>query len=113
MAQEITLGTKGLIQADGTFCLQPSDFADLSLFIEAVLSSNLANDSSEAFGRFPSGSVTLSSGRVVTVSQGMKLTNNLPAERLMQKYNVFLDILNSYNSVINRQTIFYIKADKI
>lgn len=69
MAEEITFGTKGLIQSDGTFCLQPSDFADLCLFIEAVLSSNLANDSIEAYARFPSGSIILSNGRIVTVSK--------------------------------------------
>lgn len=69
MASEVTLGKKGLIQADGTFCLQPSDFTDLSLFIEAVLSSNLANDTVEAYARFPRGAVTLSPGRIVMVSE--------------------------------------------
>ena len=80
MAEGITLGTKGLIQEDGTFCLQPSDFSDLSRFIEAILSSNLANDSAEAYARFPSNSFTLSSGKVVTVSKCMDLVQEPRAD---------------------------------
>ena len=65
---DVNLSPKDLLRSDGSFVLQHSDFADLSAYIEAVLSSYLDNDTTEAFARLSSQTIQFQTGPIKVAS---------------------------------------------